>query len=600
VRSRTEKFRHSRRTGLGDLRPIEGVLGLGDVEDVGDPEAPEHTSADPVRGHQGRNGARHRLAPFGPASVTRLRRVMAGWPVVALSVRPAVPYTPTVIREPARGGFPEPSFHSLPGIERARAYLRGMVPRSPFSHLLGYRVGQVGAGIATILMPASPWLQVAPNALDVRILLEEALALAVLTGAPPGHDVRVKSLSIDTLRPCTLDSETVIARARVYHSGPNFTFAEVVVEDVLGRAIAHATGSALVRPVEPPPPPASSSLERVADPAYSSPDPHLRPLPPLQQHTAVEIFLQTGPQVVEWINQGNLISIPLWRFLGMETEVSPGMSVSAVPTSEWLCSRSRHIAPGALIAYAGMSILVAVWTLSPGSKAVGVVGFGISFFRPVVPDGRDLTCRARVVHNDTETAVANVELVDADGQLVAVANQTSLYVDWKPKRKGLSEPERILATVLFTDIVASTRLAEEMGDERWGQVLAGHHALVRRQLQAHKGREVKTTGDGFLATFDVPTRAVHCARAIRDGLRGLGLEIRAGLHTGECELDNGDVSGVAVHIASRIQSAADPGEILVSSTVHDLVSGAGLTLSDRGVHELKGLEGKWQLFAAGD
>jgi acyl-coenzyme A thioesterase PaaI-like protein len=278
---------------------------------------------------------------------------------VPLSVRWTLLYTPAVIREPARGGFPDPSFHSLPGIERARAYLRGLVPRSPLSHLLGYRVGQVGAGIATILMPASPWLQVAPNALDVRILLEEALALAVLTGAPPGHDVSVKSLSIDTLRPCTLASETVIARARVYHSGPNFTFAEVVVEDVLGRAIAHATGSALVRPVEPPPPPASGSLERVAEPAYSSPDPHLRPMPPLQ-HTAVEIFLQTGPQVVEWINQGNLTSIPLWPFLGMETEVSPGTSLSAVPTSEWLCSRSRPIAPGALIAYAGMSILAAV------------------------------------------------------------------------------------------------------------------------------------------------------------------------------------------------------------------------------------------------
>jgi class 3 adenylate cyclase/acyl-coenzyme A thioesterase PaaI-like protein len=315
----------------------------------------------------------------------------------------------------------------------------------------------------------------------------------------------------------------------------------------------------------------------------------------------VEVLLQTGPEVVQWIRQGNLISIPLWAFLGVErVEVSAGLSESALPTSEWLCSRAREIAPGVLTALASLNVIGAVWAMSPGSKAVGVAGFGMNFLRPVVPDGRDLICRARVVYQDGESSVSNVELVDADGRPVALGYQASLFIDWRPPGQRQAEAERVLATVLFTDIVGSTRLAKELGDARWGQTLAEHHALVRRQLQVFKGREVKTTGDGFLATFDSPTRALQCARAIRDGLKTLGIEIRSGLHTGECELEGGDVSGLAVHVASRIQSAATPGEILVSSTVADLVSGAGLRLADRGLNDLKGLEGKWQLFAAED
>jgi class 3 adenylate cyclase len=152
-------------------------------------------------------------------------------------------------------------------------------------------------------------------------------------------------------------------------------------------------------------------------------------------------------------------------------------------------------------------------------------------------------------------------------------------------------------TVLFTDLVGSTQRAEQLGDSRWGGLLDEHNAVIRRQLELHKGREVKMTGDGFLATFDSPTRAVQCARAIQDAVERLGLEIRAGIHTGECEAVGGDVAGIAVHVASRVQSAAQPGEILVSSTVRDLIAGSGLRLDDRGIHELKGLDGKWTLFA---
>jgi class 3 adenylate cyclase len=124
--------------------------------------------------------------------------------------------------------------------------------------------------------------------------------------------------------------------------------------------------------------------------------------------------------------------------------------------------------------------------------------------------------------------------------------------------------------------------------------------VVRRQLELFKGREVKTTGDGFLATFDSPTRAVQCARAVRDGVKRLGLEIRAGIHTGECEVGGGDVAGVAVHVAARVQSAAAAGEVFITGVVRDLIAGSGLRTSDRGVHHLKGLDGQWRLFGVED
>ena len=154
-----------------------------------------------------------------------------------------------------------------------------------------------------------------------------------------------------------------------------------------------------------------------------------------------------------------------------------------------------------------------------------------------------------------------------------------------------------MATVLFTDLVGSTAKAERLGDAGWRDVLEQHDALVRRQLDMFKGREVKTTGDGFLATFDSPGRAVQAARAIRDAVRRLGLEVRVGLHTGECEFVGADVAGIAVHIASRIQTLAGPGEVLVSGTVRDLVTGSGLRFGDRGRQQLKGVEGDWQLYA---
>jgi class 3 adenylate cyclase len=164
-------------------------------------------------------------------------------------------------------------------------------------------------------------------------------------------------------------------------------------------------------------------------------------------------------------------------------------------------------------------------------------------------------------------------------------------------RRG-RDVDRILTTILFTDIVESTKRAAELGDQRWGDLLARHHQLVRGELARHRGREINTAGDGFLASFDGPARAIRCALAIQnDAAAALGLQVRAGVHTGECVAEGDTLNGIALHIGARVAAEAGPREVLVSSTVKDLVAGAGLAFADRGTRTLKGVPGEWRLYA---
>ena len=159
------------------------------------------------------------------------------------------------------------------------------------------------------------------------------------------------------------------------------------------------------------------------------------------------------------------------------------------------------------------------------------------------------------------------------------------------------DPDRVLATLVFTDIVGSTRLAAELGDRSWRELLGRHHAVVRAELARFRGREVDTAGDGFLVVFDGPARAVRWAAAAVQSVQSLGLTIRAGVHTGEVEMADDDVRGIAVHIGARVSAWADAGEVLVTSTGRDLVAGSGLEFEDRGLHDLKGVPVQWRILA---
>jgi class 3 adenylate cyclase len=185
------------------------------------------------------------------------------------------------------------------------------------------------------------------------------------------------------------------------------------------------------------------------------------------------------------------------------------------------------------------------------------------------------------------------------GDWGAVADEVEKFLTGVRERGEWEEPEheRVLTTILFTDLVGSTARAAELGDRAWAELVAEHHRRIRARLARFHGRELDTAGDGFFASFDGPARAIRCAIAIGDDMRELGLEVRAGIHTGECELLDGKVAGIAVSIGARVAAQAEAGEVLVSQTVRDLVTGSGLAFDDRGPHELKGVPGEWRLYA---
>jgi class 3 adenylate cyclase/pimeloyl-ACP methyl ester carboxylesterase len=201
---------------------------------------------------------------------------------------------------------------------------------------------------------------------------------------------------------------------------------------------------------------------------------------------------------------------------------------------------------------------------------------------------------------EVAAAIEGAELVHLPGEGVAIhENRFGLeaidaFLAGTPQQVI---PDTVLATVLFTDLVGSTEQAAELGDRAWRDLLARHHETVRRELQRYRGEEIDTAGDGFFARFDGPARAIHCARTIVERVRDLGLDVRAGIHTGECERAGEKIAGLAVNVGARVSSAAGSGEVLVSGTVKDLVAGSGIEFEDRGAHELKGVPGEWRLYA---
>jgi class 3 adenylate cyclase len=233
------------------------------------------------------------------------------------------------------------------------------------------------------------------------------------------------------------------------------------------------------------------------------------------------------------------------------------------------------------------------------------MAFADSHLREVLPSIRVptlLLSRGELARPDAEDAARRipgarlVEVAGSDYWGVFLSPEVVDEVDAFVATLGApGEPESVLATILFTDLVGSTAKAADLGDRRWRDLLAQHHARVRRELARYRGIELDTAGDGFFARFDGPARAIRCACAIREAIGELGLELRAGVHTGECELLDGKVAGIAVSIGARVAGRAAPSEVLVSQTVRDLVAGSGLAFEDRGVAELKGVPGEWRL-----
>jgi pimeloyl-ACP methyl ester carboxylesterase len=251
----------------------------------------------------------------------------------------------------------------------------------------------------------------------------------------------------------------------------------------------------------------------------------------------------------------------------------------------------RSASPGAAVALMRMNTEIDVRDVLPSIQAPTLVMHRVGDRDVKVEEGRWIASRI--------PRAKYVEL-PGDSHTLWAGNTDEIVDELEEFLTGTRSPresDRVLATVLFTDIVGSTERAARVGDARWREMLAAHHAVVRRELARYRGREVDTAGDGFFATFDGPARAIRCASAIRDGVRAIDLQVRAGLHTGECELVDDKVGGIAVHIGARVASLAAPGEVLVSSTVKDLVAGSGTVFEDRGEQRLKGIADAWRLFS---
>jgi class 3 adenylate cyclase/pimeloyl-ACP methyl ester carboxylesterase len=257
----------------------------------------------------------------------------------------------------------------------------------------------------------------------------------------------------------------------------------------------------------------------------------------------------------------------------------------------------RHSAsPGAEEAFERMNILIDVREALAAIRVPTLVLHRVDDAWVDVERGRDV---ARRIPGATFIELPGKGHIPPVAEIGPILDETELFLHeaWKAGGWDESGPDRILATVLFTDIVGATAKAAELGDSRWRALLEQHHALVRRQLARFRGTEIDTAGDGFFASFDGPARAIRCACAIAEAVKELGLDVRAGLHTGECELVGSKIGGIAVHVGARVAAEAEPGEVLVSSTVKDLVAGSGIEFRERGVAELKGVPGEWRLLA---
>ena len=511
---------------------------------------------------------------------------------------------PLTVREAPQGLTWGAEVLQLPGLEVLRGSLERRLPDPPITKLTGLRLSEVGLAMASAWMPASPWWQSAAGVFlagTTAFVADMALGSSVLTSAPAGMGVTTSELSVSFLRAPTIRSQTITGRGRLIHATRSLGLAEAALTDARGRLLGHAS---------------SRSVLFRADPEILA----ARRLPESRESDLAEPYLREvegdvygkeywdatpGLAVMRQLADGQT-NPPCFRLLGVRAmEALEGSMTMAMAASGWLCDGFGVLYAGAIAFLADAAMTLAAGTTVPPGTAFSTIDLKLYLLRPVLPADGELIARATVAHRGRTIAIANCQITGPDGALVAQAAGSALILPGRHWERPVhvaneitAESSRVLTTVLFTDIVGSTRRAAELGDDRWRQVLAEHHAIVREQIRRFRGREVDTAGDGFLIAFDGAARAVRCAVAIREHLRRTGLQVRSGVHAGECEESGGKLVGIAVHIGSRLLGIAQPGEVLVSSTVKDLVAGSGIEFDDRGEHALKDIAGSWHLYTA--
>jgi class 3 adenylate cyclase len=286
--------------------------------------------------------------------------------------------------------------------------------------------------------------------------------------------------------------------------------------------------------------------------------------------------------------------VKLWGTGAMLRRVAPSLAADPAAVAQFAKFERLSASPGAVKAFTMLNSQIDVSFILPAVRVPTLVLHNQGDVQVPVERGREL---AACIPDAKLIEYPGIDHIFTTGDVEAVLGDIEEFITGH-RENSSSDLERVLATVLFTDIVDSTRSAATMGDQAWRRLLDNHDQLAIQTIEKHRGTLVKSTGDGILATFDGPGRAVRCALALGTATRQIGLPIRAGLHTGEIEIRGRDIGGIAVHAASRVMTQSQPGEVLVSRVVTDLVAGAGLTFAGRGSHELKGLPGRWDLFAA--
>jgi len=510
---------------------------------------------------------------------------------------------PLTVREMPQGATWGAEVLELSGLELLRASLEQRLPDPPVTKLTGLRLSAASPATASAWMPASAWWQSAAGVFlagTTAFVADLALGASVLTSAPAGTGVTTSELSVSFLRAATIRSQTIIGRGRLIQATRSLGLAEATLEDARGRLLGHSTSRCVLFRADP----EILAARRLPEaPASDLAEPYLREVEG-EVHGQEYWDATAGLTVMQHLVEGMIP--PCFRLLGVRPlRASEGEMDMAMAASGWLCNAFGVLYGGALAYLADAAITLAAGTTVPAATVFSTIDLKLYLLRPVLPADGELIARATVVHRGRTIAIVTCQITGPDGAVVAQAAGSVLILPGRHWERPIhvadeitAESSRVLTTVLYTDIVGSTQRAAELGDDRWRRLLAEHHAIVREQIRRFRGREVDTAGDGFLIAFDGAARAVQCAMSIRKQLSSIGLDVRSGIHAGECEEIGGKLVGIALHIGARVLGIAEPGEILVSSTVKDLVAGSGIDFEDRGEHAMKGIADQWHLYAA--